>query len=441
MNEPLPAPPPATPPRTSACPGLLRIVAARDGGLCHIKLPGGLLTAAGARAVARAAHRYANGAVDITNRANVQLRGIDPARQPALIAELMAAGLGPASPASDDVRNLMLSPLAGRDPAAAFDTRPLASQLLRTLEHDPRYHRLSPKFAIQLDGGEALAELRHHHDLWLSPLRINGRWHLALGLASEVHGTTPVAAVPADHGLALLMGVLDRFLELAGPAPGRLRELLSGVSPEALLEALPLPLVRGGLPALPKRVVPPALGIHPQRHAGQVAIGVAPVLGRLPADALDALACLADEQATGELRLTPWQGLLIPDVTAQAAPGLQSQVRALGLLTDADQPLARTVACTGSAGCGRALADTKADAQRLAGLLGRPVPVHMSGCPRSCAHASVAPATLLAVAPGRYDLFFRDPSAPGFGRLQGRDLTLQDAATLLAACSWSAFDD
>lgn len=391
--------------------------------------------------MAQAARRYGNGAVDITNRANLQMRGIEPAQQAALIEDLMAAGLGPASPAADDVRNLMLSPMAGLDPTAALDTRPLATALLARLEQTPRYHQLSPKFAIQLDGGEALAELHHHHDVWLSPLWIEGTLHLALGLASEINGARPVAAVPAGEGLATLLGVLDRFLELAGPAPGRLRELLAVCPPQALLEGLPVSFAPGTLPSVPERPVPPALGVHPQRQAGRVAVGIAPALGRLPADALAALADLTEEIAGGELRLTPWQGLLVPHVTLESAPQLQARAQALGLLIGSEEPLASLVACTGSAGCNRALADTKGDARQLAELLGRAFPVHLSGCGRSCAQASVAPATLLATGPGRYDLFFRDPSAPGFGRLQGRNLTLQDAATQIAACSRSTFDD
>jgi precorrin-3B synthase len=55
---------------------LWRIVAARDGGICRIKLPGGLLLADQAEAVADAAERFAGGVIEATNRANLQIRGI-----------------------------------------------------------------------------------------------------------------------------------------------------------------------------------------------------------------------------------------------------------------------------------------------------------------------------------------------------------------------------
>jgi hypothetical protein len=80
--------------RASACPGLLRIVAARDGGICRIKLPGGELSAAQAAVIADVSERYAAGVVELTNRANLQVRGVRSGHEAALIAALVDAGLG-----------------------------------------------------------------------------------------------------------------------------------------------------------------------------------------------------------------------------------------------------------------------------------------------------------------------------------------------------------
>jgi precorrin-3B synthase len=93
---------------------LWRVVAARDGGICRIKLPGGLLLADQAEAVADAAERFAGGVIEATNRGNLQIRGIGNDHR-GLVEYLLAAGLGPREAAGDDVRNLMLSPLAGLD--------------------------------------------------------------------------------------------------------------------------------------------------------------------------------------------------------------------------------------------------------------------------------------------------------------------------------------
>lgn len=420
---------------------MLRLVAARDGGLCRVKLPGGALTVAGAHALAQAARCFGDGALYLTNRANVQLRGVAPARQQPLIDYLMAAGLGPASAGADDIRNLMLSPMAGLDPQAAVDTRPLAASLVGALEQHAPFHALSPKFCIQLDGGEALTVLGHHHDLWLSPLWLEGNLHMGLGLAGGLGQASAVVAVPAEQAVALVLAVLQRFLTLAGPQPGRMRDLLSQHTVATLFDDLPLPLRHGPWPLPASRPTPAPLGIHAQRQPGLVAVGVAPELGRLPAESLETLARLAQEQGTGLLRLTPWQGLLIPDVPCESVGQVHAHARQAGLLIDPSEPLSSTVACTGAAGCARGMSDTKADARQLASLLGRAAPVHLTGCARSCARATVAPVTLLAVAPGRYDLFYRDPSCPGFGRQGGRNLSVQAVAAQLATCSRSLFDD
>ena len=81
--------------RPSACPGLLRIVAALDGGICRIKLPGGVLRAAEARAIAEAAEQHAAGVIEVTNRANLQIRGVLAGHEAALSEKLVNAGLGP----------------------------------------------------------------------------------------------------------------------------------------------------------------------------------------------------------------------------------------------------------------------------------------------------------------------------------------------------------
>ncbi|MDF0733775.1 precorrin-3B synthase [Pseudomonas entomophila] len=429
MKQP---PTPAVSPRPSACPGLWRIVAARDGGICRIKLPGGLLRAEQAEAVAEAAERFAGGVIEATNRGNLQVRGIGSDHQ-GLVEHLLAAGLGPREAAGDDVRNLMLSPLAGVDPAQLIDVRPLAAQILSLLETTPHLHALSAKFAVQLDGGEALAMLEHPHDLWLSALHLDQQPWLAFGLAGCPADGAPLGAVPLAQGLALVRAVLERFLDLATPEQARMRQLLQGCTAERFVEGLGIALRRDAavLGWRRSRRPSPWLGRLPQRQG--VALGVAPPLGRLTPAMLRALAHLARESGDGSLHMSPWQSVVLPHFKEDHLANAQAHLRALGLLCDAGQALARVTACTGASGCAKGQADTKADALVLAACLpsGAPGSVHLSGCPRSCAVAHVAPATLLARAPGRYDLYLRDAHAPGFGRLRGRDLTPEEAGAML----------
>ncbi|PYY72104.1 precorrin-3B synthase [Pseudomonas jessenii] len=433
----------SNPLRPSACPGLLRIVPALDGGICRIKLSSGSISAQQAVAVADAAERYAGGVIEATNRANLQIRGIG-SEQAALIDCLLAAGLGPSNAAGDDVRNLMLSPAAGFDRQMLFDTRALAERILTTVQQHERFHDLSAKFAVQLDGGEALAMLEHPHDLWLAAFERNGERRLAFGMAG-CPTDTPAGSVALDDGHALVVAVLELFLELARPEQTRMRHLLAEYSVEGLLLRL---AGRVSLQAVVdwQRVSGGAdlhIGAHPQAEPGVVYVGAVPPLGRLDPTMLRGVAQLAREFGDSSLRFTPWQSLLLPNVRAKNAAEVIRQLQCLGLQCEADQPLSRLIACTGSNGCGKGLAETKGDALKLAALLHRHGPalnIHLSGCPRSCAAAHTAPVTLLAVAPGHYDLYFRDAAQPGFGVLHAHNLTIEAVATLLDARSRSPLD-
>ena len=429
--------------RPSACPGLLRIVQALDGGICRIKLNGGSIRADQAEAVASAAERFAGGVIEATNRANLQIRGIG-SEHDALIDGLMAAGLGPSTAAGDDVRNLMLSPSAGIDRQGLFDTRPLAENILATLQSHERFHDLSAKFAVQLDGGEGLAMLEHPHDLWLSATEREGELVFAFGLAG-CPVDSPVGAVSLGQGHALVVAVLELFLDLARPDQTRMRHLLAECSLDEFLSHLakrvPLMPIKGR-----QRKVSPSvlhIGVHPQREAQRVYIGAVPPLGRLNPAMLRGVAQLARDQGDASLRFTPWQSLLLPGVHVDDAPQVIHNLEQLGLRCLADDALAHMVACTGSTGCGKGLADTKSDARQLAALLqrhGQTLNVHLSGCPRSCAAAHTAPVTLLAVSPGHYDLFFREAAQPHFGALHARNLTIEAVAALLDARSRSPLD-
>jgi precorrin-3B synthase len=152
-----------------------------------------------------------------------------------------------------------------------------------------------------------------------------------------------------------------------------------------------------------------------------VRVGAQVPLGRLNAATLSALADLAPR-----LRMTPWQSVMLLDVPAANAHAVVDQLIALGLATNPDEPYARLIACAGSQGCAKSFTDTKADAQLLARSMPSAGDVHLSGCERSCAAAHCVETTLMAVAPGRYDLYHQAPEAVA------HHLTIEQAARWLA---------
>ena len=76
---------------------------------------------------------------------------------------------------------------------------------------------------------------------------------------------------------------------------------------------------------------------------------------------------------TGELRLTVWQNLIIPNIPTAQARSRKAAILAAGLSFEAGTVLSGTVACTGNKGCRFAATDTKAHAVALANHARQPL--------------------------------------------------------------------
>ncbi|HEV2060937.1 MAG TPA: hypothetical protein VGR11_16425 [Solirubrobacteraceae bacterium] len=62
--------------RQDRCPGVVALQDAADGRLARVRVPGGHLTAEAMVTLAAAADELGNGLLDVTARANLQLRGL-----------------------------------------------------------------------------------------------------------------------------------------------------------------------------------------------------------------------------------------------------------------------------------------------------------------------------------------------------------------------------
>jgi len=100
-------------PRADRCPGALVLHEAADGGLARIRLPGGLIDGRALAALAALAASFGErGAVELTSRGNLQVRGVPADRRADLADEAARLGLLP-SATHERVRNIVASPLAG----------------------------------------------------------------------------------------------------------------------------------------------------------------------------------------------------------------------------------------------------------------------------------------------------------------------------------------
>ncbi|MEV0265713.1 precorrin-3B synthase [Streptomyces sp. NPDC050617] len=384
---PAPTPPGARPTARhgdDACPGALRLHPAADGALARIRIPAGLLTARQATALAHLAVELGDGCLDLTSRGNVQVRGLAPDRGAALAVRLRMAGLLP-SDRHERVRNIAASPLAGLDEAGHADVQGWARELDALLCADPDAARLSGRFLFGLDDGRGdVAALAPDVTLIAGQ---GGRATLgygtagpALGLAAE---DAPRAAVLAARGF---LSARDG----SGTDAWRVADLPQDQRPRA--DALAARLADAGIGStpLPRTApplgAPPAPGLVPGPH-GAYALSVAAPLGRMTVAQWELLIETATRDGNGELRVTPWRGIVLPGLGAAAAPARLAALADAGFVTSEASPWHGAGACAGRPGCAKSLADVRADAAAaLSGRSGGGLPVYWSGCERRCGH-------------------------------------------------------
>jgi ferredoxin-nitrite reductase len=144
------------------------------------------------------------------------------------------------------------------------------------------------------------------------------------------------------------------------------------------------------------------VGVHPQRQPGFSYVGVALPVGRMQADQMRTLADIADRYGSGTIRLTVWQNVIISDIADENLEPVKAAIEAAGLHWQATSFRAGLVACTGSAGCKYAAADTKKHALAIARHLeskfelDQPINIHVTGCQHSCAQHYIGDIGLLA---------------------------------------------
>ncbi|KUM98423.1 cobalamin biosynthesis protein CobG [Streptomyces cellostaticus] len=381
---------PATRARGDACPGALRLHTADDGALARVRLPGGVLTLGQAAALGRVARRLGDGDLHLTSRGNVQLRGLAAGCGGELAEALDTADLLP-SREHERVRNIVASPLSGLDGEGVQDVRPWLTALDAALCASDAARNLSGRFLFALDDGRG--------DVTGLGADVTVR-ATGDGLAWLTPGSVRVAA--DDAPLAALVAA-ETFLQAARSHTARTWRVSELPLPEGELDRL----IRDRLTAagIAHDEGPEPVGSADGPPPGVVgeALSAHVPLGRLSALQWEALTRVADT----ELRLTPWRGVVVPNVGATAAQVSESleRLRATGLVTDPASPWLRVGACIGRPGCAKAHADVRADAARTLEATGRPaLPLYWSGCARRCGHPSGEHVDVLATPEGGYRL-------------------------------------
>lgn len=398
------------------CPGLFYATPARDGILSRIRIPGGILNSKQCRAIADIANQYGGGYIDVTNRANLQIREIHQGMNTEVLKRLQDLGLGSNNTAVDQIRNIMTNPTAGIDPQELVDTRPFVQAWDNYITANSQLSALSAKFSVCFDGGGIVSVSDRINDIVFAAVLVDGNVYFRLYVSVGAKGTPAHDTgilLPLENCLPVLAALADVYLAHIDPnskSKLRLREVVNSLGCENYLQEvqqrLPFPLasLQQKQEFIEKITTNyQHIGVHPQRQPSLFYLGVVLPLGRLETKQILGLAELAEKYGSGTLRLTPWQNILLTDIPEKSVTHVQSDIATLGLDCAVSNINSALVACSGNRGCAASATDTKGDALTLAEYLktrlslDTPINIHFTGCAKSCAQHSKSDITLLGV--------------------------------------------
>ena len=399
--------------------GLFYLTPNKEAFMARLRIPGGQLRTFQLRELAAVAKELTTGYVQITTRANLQLRLIQPKDTPAFVQRIQHVGLHTRGAGADNIRNLTANPTAGVDPHELIDVMPLCHEMAQIIINDRSFYDLPRKFNIAYDGGGLIGTVEDTNDVGAKAVKVGDEvfFRVALG------GATGHKAFARDLGVLVKPAELNKVIAAivrvyiqngnrTDRKKARLKHLLEKWTLEQYLEetekVLGTKLER--VPPDPAAIQYPGqaiphshVGVYPQKQAGLNYIGVTIPVGHLTPKQMIRIAEIADLYGSGEIRLTVWQNFIIPNVSDAFVETARKALRRIGFETHQSNLRSGIIACTGNSYCKFAQADTKGHALALADYLDKrikldqPVNIHFTGCPNSCAQHYMGDIGLMGV--------------------------------------------
>jgi sulfite reductase (ferredoxin) len=384
--------------------------------MVRIRIPNGILRTSQMHAIADLSRRFGRGVADITVRQNIQLHWVTAEALPDVISILEQNGLNTIGACGDVVRNITGCPVAGLDADEICDVSPLALEASQLLAGNAEFYNLPRKFKASLTGCPAWCSYPEINDVGLTATTrtVNGRAEVGFslrvggGLSTDPHLAVRLNAfvrwsqvIDVLRGVAELFRTSDSLREHRERARLKFLFLREGWTAESFQSELERLLGYRLDPAeaelAPADVHRDHLGIHPQKQEGLCFVGAAVLRGRVTSEQLHAAAELSERFASGDLRTTAMQNLLIVNVPHQNADALTKELDTIGFPVQASPFVRGTVACSGTEFCKLAITETKSFSRWLTEELDERLPgfdqdlkLHVTGCPNSCGQHWIA---------------------------------------------------
>jgi sulfite reductase beta subunit-like hemoprotein len=400
--------------------------------MVRTKIPGGLLTSAQMRQLARVADFCAAGKGHLTTRQNMQFHFVPLTQVPDALHLLADSRLTTREACYNTVRNVTACPLAGIHPEEPFDVQPYARRLAFAFLHKELTDAMPRKFKVAFSGCPEDCIATAINDIGLRAVIRDGVKGFRMTVAGGL-GPLPVEAkllhefIPAEDIVRRVEAVL-RVFNVHGNRKdknkARLKFVLRARGFEWLRDTVEEQyqdiLSNGGIP-MPETVPenfggfqplppPPATGeklpmfeaspefnawretnVRPQKQPGYAIVTVMTPQGNLTGDQMRGLASLADQASEGAMRVTMAQNIVFAYVPVGALQRVYGALTRLGLAKDRADEISDVVTCPGAYSCNLALTKSMGLGDALAATVRkyddpavRNLQIRISGCPNSC---------------------------------------------------------
>ncbi len=352
------------------CPSLFKPMETGDGFLVRIKPFLSRITSEQAHFIADTANRLGNGLINLSQKANLQLRGFSRQNTLRIIPEVIYNHLSAPTSYQEKKRNLLVSPLAALDPLCDPATEWIVQHLQTMLLRTNGLSRLSGKFSFIVDGGGQYPLTDCFSDINLRAYQ--GQWVIQLGHTQKV-------MVCSAEKAPLFVMKLAKYLAQHDP-----RRLIHDPEADKLFEIFETQLINYNPPPLKRSSSVGVIGEN-------LGIGVGIPYGLMHADDLHQLAEVAQHHGDGMLHLTPWRSIILSHCSEELLSFFPR------LITDEQDFRSHIIACPGEPYCPRSAINILQDAPILAQTWGNNRGyLHISGCPKGCALPDVNSITLCA---------------------------------------------
>jgi ferredoxin-nitrite reductase len=167
--------------------------------MARLRIPGGQLKSFQLREIAAVSKELTSGYIQVTTRANLQIRTIEPKQAPEVLRRIQSIGLHTRGAGADNIRNITSGATAGFDPVELIDCTPYVHDLAQIIIGSREFYDLPRKFNVAFDGGGLVSTVEDTNDIGAKAVRYSGEvfFRIALG------GATGHQAFAGDMGVLL----------------------------------------------------------------------------------------------------------------------------------------------------------------------------------------------------------------------------------------------